>query len=253
MKEHRNEAELTDRQDVEDADKSVHTGNYFDGLEMDFWEEDDETATKQDYRKRWKGLNDSYEDEERNDDVTDSEMSTEEAIGSRRFFEEEDENSQEKQMKNSISSPIGWGEKMWQEVEDDWSKDGEKWKKYKVRKRKKEKHTDEDISDGESDPKLDDGARYLSAWADAGEILEPKLFNDNRPTAMGAEHQAFLPSIPYDEVQETNFEDDNQNEEEQSKGSYSKKETAQLQTPAKPMKRRPIRTRRLQNQSFRNR
>ena len=161
-------------------DKSVHGGNYFDGLEMDFWEEEVETATKPDYRRRWKDLNNSYEDEENNDDVTDSEMLTEEAIGSRRFFEEENENSQEKQMTNSVSSTIGWGEKMWQEIEDDWNNDGEKEKKYKVRKRKKEKPDDENVSDVESIPILDDGARYLSAWADAGEILEPKFFNDNR-------------------------------------------------------------------------
>eukprot|EP00090_Calanus_glacialis_P004299 TRINITY_DN13182_c0_g1_i1.p1 TRINITY_DN13182_c0_g1~~TRINITY_DN13182_c0_g1_i1.p1 ORF type:complete len:398 (-),score=150.54 TRINITY_DN13182_c0_g1_i1:93-1286(-) len=245
--------EVEEKHDNDKNDKSVHSGNYFDGLEMDFWEEEVETATKPDYRRRWKDLNNSYEDEENNDDVTDSEMLTEEAIGSRRFFEEENENSQEKQMTNSVSSTIGWGEKMWQEIEDDWNNDGEKEKKYKVRKRKKEKPDDENVSDVESIPILDDGARYLSAWADAGEILEPKFFNDNRPTVTQAEHQAFLPSVPYDEVQETNLEDDNQNKEGQRKKSYNQKKTAKFPSPAKPIKRRPIRTRRLQNQSFRNR
>ena len=182
--------ENTSKQDTEaeekhDNDKSAHSGNYFDGLEMDFWEEEVETATKPDYRRRWKDLNNSYEDEANNDD-TNSEIFTEEAIGSRKYLEEEDESSQEKQTKNSVSSTIGWGEKMWQEIDDDWSnEDGEKWKKYKVRKRKKEKpddssSTDENGGDDESIPIQDDGARYLSAWADAGEILEPKHFNDNR-------------------------------------------------------------------------
>jgi len=80
------------------------------------------------------------------------------------------------------SGNIKWGEKMWEEVEKDWNKNTENWKKkYRVRKKK----TDLPKSDvsknlpAEADPNIgsDDGAKYLSAWANAGELLQnqPKL------------------------------------------------------------------------------
>ena len=132
---------------------------------MDFWEDEVKVATKPDYRTRWNDLNSFYEEIENRDGVMADEMNTKEDIGSRRQYEETDEEAVKENKGTELDGSNGWGEKMWKEIEDDWSKDGEKWKKYKVRKRKKEKA---------SERVIDDGARYLSAWADAGQILEPK-------------------------------------------------------------------------------
>merc|ERR1711913_156073 len=99
----------------------------------------------------------------------------------------------------------GWGEKMWKEIEDDWNKAGEKWKKYKVRKRKKEKP---------SETVIDEGARYLSAWADAGQILEPR----SRLSVEASEEQKLSPPGSYDQQEEeTNSEEEMQKKEEYEK------------------------------------
>jgi len=253
------------RQDTDDeevvTDAGRHTGNYFDGLELDFWEEDTETATKPDYRTRWKDLDNLYNDNENKGSVSIDEMNKEEEIGSRRILEEENDNKEGGQFKNDASSEngkIGWGEKMWREIGDDWNGDGENWKKYKVRKKKKEKpnddsETDQIVSDTEIAPVSDEGARYLSAWADAGEILEPKAFKETKTPVEVSEEQAFTPSVPYDQFEETTLKAGNQNKAELSKGSYNQKKTVKLPFPSKPLKRRPTRTRKLHSQSFRNR
>ena len=151
---------------------------------MDFWEDEGETDTKHDYRTRWNDLKNEYDETEDRDDETSDNEYIEEDNGSRRIFDEKKEDKEEETTRADLYKygAIGWGEKMWKEVEDDWSKDGEKWKKFKVRKRKKEKPLENPRTDNLADRTLvsDDGARYLSAWADAGEILEPQHAQENR-------------------------------------------------------------------------
>merc|ERR1712083_340742 len=84
------EQESDRRQEMEkENNKEVPgQGNYFDGLDMDFWEEDGEEDPKHDYRTRWNDLKNEYDATEARDDKTSDKNYTKGDIGSRRFYEE---------------------------------------------------------------------------------------------------------------------------------------------------------------------
>jgi len=216
-------------------DDKTHTGNYFDGLEMDFWEDSIESSTKPDYRRRWKDIDNVYEEKKQSDQVTERKK-----VGSRRIDNDEIVYNIDKK---GDKQNIGWGEKMWKEIENDWYESEGKWETSAG-----ENIDDNDIKQesylGENSLSVDDGARYLSAWADAGKFLEPKFFDNQRDLKSGTSTKLeFLPAVPDKEVlnSESNFISDGIDASENTHGA--KKKSVKLPFPKKTVKRRRTRMR----------
>jgi len=263
--------ESTRREDTE-QNKTINEEevklNTFDGLDMEFWEEDLEQTTKPDYRKRWQYLNKSEQNEEENKYVVEDEnIADEEHVGSRRVSASEIKNKDENTIKEKDSKEdgnIGWGEKMWNEIENDWNKDGEKWKKHRVRKRKNEQINDEPEveikeSNVQNEPSIVDGARYLSAWADAGEIMEirekgTQFLEEKSLIEDKYKEIHFKPSEPYNEDMSVKGKSANQKKRIHHTSLYDDK--VMPVKSVKPIKSRPtrrFRTRTLQDRRFRQR